>query len=323
MRENSFMKLKLPKSFVSLLHRFKANDNSFHILIYDKSKGMSHVSPIMRGKISFKYEGKKFRPFKFQQVTGNTYRFLRPEDVDEIFRKSSLIIIPPQDKPVNISDFLTYFDKKGIKRPKIMPLCQSCLNENGKLTRFSKGNIYDMYGKEVCHHCASEEIKDEYRRRGIPITSSSRKFYTQLLDKLKKVGDVIGNLWRPIEVSKDPAKTLFDVIPSDPNSSGIGIRSFLKSIGKLNLIDNQLINHFHKIKMNKLLPVQRLAIQEGLLEKRDMLVIAGTSSGKTFIGEIAGLQNWKSHGKKFIFITPLVALSNQKHEYFETDIRIQ
>jgi helicase len=173
-----------------------------------------------------------------------------------------------------------------------------------------------MYHKKVCRLCATEEIKDEYKRRGIPLTASASKYFTSLLSRSKSVQDVIANLWQPVELSRDPEKTLFDIIPADSNSEGIPIRTYLESVNKQNLLDSELVEHFNRVGHGKLLPVQRLAIDEGLLDRRDQLVIAGTSSGKTFVGELAGIQNWKSHNKKFIFVTPLVALSNQKYETF-------
>jgi len=230
---------------------------------------------------------------------------------------ADLIVMLPKDKPENLGDYLDYFEKKNIDTPKIMPVCITCIREHKRLTRLKKSTTYEMYHKKVCRHCASEEIKDEYKRRGIPLTSSARRYYTKLLTRLKSVQDVIANLWRPVEISKDPTKTLFDTIPADDDAGGVPIHKYLQDIGKANLLDKDLIDHFTTIGMGELLPVQRLAIENGLLERRDQLVIAGTSSGKTFVGELAGLQNWKSHNKKFIFATPLVALSNQKYESFK------
>ena len=66
----------------------------------------------------------------------------------------------------------------------------------------------------------------------------------------------------------------------------------------------------------KLLPVQILAIKEGLLKREDMLVVSATGSGKTLVGELAGITQ-ALKGKKFVFLTPLVALANQKYRDFK------
>jgi helicase len=66
----------------------------------------------------------------------------------------------------------------------------------------------------------------------------------------------------------------------------------------------------------KLLPVQYLAIKEGLLKGEDLLVVSATGSGKTLVGELAGITK-ALKGKKFIFLTALVALANQKYRDFK------
>ena len=66
----------------------------------------------------------------------------------------------------------------------------------------------------------------------------------------------------------------------------------------------------------ELLPVQYLAIKEGLLKGEDLLVVSATGSGKTLVGELAGIAK-ALNGKKFVFLTPLVALANQKYRDFK------
>ncbi len=68
--------------------------------------------------------------------------------------------------------------------------------------------------------------------------------------------------------------------------------------------------------VNELLPVQSLAVKNGLLEGENLLVVSATASGKTLIGELAGVPK-ALRGKKFLFLVPLVALANQKYEDFK------
>jgi helicase len=46
------------------------------------------------------------------------------------------------------------------------------------------------------------------------------------------------------------------------------------------------------------------------------MVVSATASGKTLIGELAGIPR-AMQGQKFIFLTPLVALANQKYRDFK------
>ncbi|WP_243670188.1 DEAD/DEAH box helicase [Methanoculleus chikugoensis] len=67
-----------------------------------------------------------------------------------------------------------------------------------------------------------------------------------------------------------------------------------------------------------LMPVQQLAVQNGLLEGgQHLLVVSATASGKTFIGgEMAGMKNFLEGKGRMLFLVPLVALANQKYQRF-------
>jgi len=67
----------------------------------------------------------------------------------------------------------------------------------------------------------------------------------------------------------------------------------------------------------QLLPVQKLAIEEGLLKGEDLLIVSATASGKTLIGELAGIPK-ALKGKRFLFLTPIVALADQKYHEFKS-----
>ena len=64
------------------------------------------------------------------------------------------------------------------------------------------------------------------------------------------------------------------------------------------------------------MPAQQLAVDAGLLFGKDLLVVAATASGKTFIGEMAGMKNYLAGRGRMLFLVPLVALANQKYERF-------
>ncbi|GAF90424.1 unnamed protein product, partial [marine sediment metagenome] len=65
-----------------------------------------------------------------------------------------------------------------------------------------------------------------------------------------------------------------------------------------------------------LLPVQALAVDAGLLFGENLLVVSATASGKTLIGELAGIPR-ALEGGKFLYLSPLVALANQKYRDFQ------
>ncbi len=65
-----------------------------------------------------------------------------------------------------------------------------------------------------------------------------------------------------------------------------------------------------------LLPVQEAAVQRyGLFEGQSLLISSPTSSGKTFIGEMAAMRATFA-GKRVLYLTPLRALAEEKYQTF-------
>src|SRR3989344_1625264 len=63
-------------------------------------------------------------------------------------------------------------------------------------------------------------------------------------------------------------------------------------------------------------PVQKAALDKGLLDGNNLVVAAPTASGKTLIAEMAILRNFYKGGKT-IYLCPLRALAYEKHEDFK------
>ncbi|NYT19059.1 MAG: DEAD/DEAH box helicase, partial [Methanosarcinales archaeon] len=88
---------------------------------------------------------------------------------------------------------------------------------------------------------------------------------------------------------------------------------------QIRIKDIPLSKKFKQILLKKsdtLLPVQSLSVEKGLLKRKNQLVTSVTATGKTLIGEIAGIENIiRGHGK-MLYLVPLVALANQKYDQF-------
>ena len=66
-----------------------------------------------------------------------------------------------------------------------------------------------------------------------------------------------------------------------------------------------------------LLPLQETAVKRyGLFDAGNLLIQAPTSSGKTFIGEMAAIQTALT-GKKVVYLVPLKALAEEKYRDFK------
>ncbi len=311
------IRINLPKKYLILLRNFNSSKLTNTLFAYDISKKTTNLKPVHEGKISFTYDKQKMRPYRYEEKSGNTYRYLKAKDLIKILANASIIALIPGEKPKNIGEYLEFFNHCKAPKPKIMPVCQICIRDKKLLTKIPVEDKYSIYGKKSCRSCASAEIQHEYVKRGIPITISAKKFYNSQLDRLGEVKKVIEAIWEPIKTSKDQNNSLFDVITADDNLKPVGLRKFLSQNRYKKIFDKDLIDHYYSIGITKLMPVQVKALEGGLMNKEDLLIVAGTSSGKTLVGELAGLQNWKSRNEKFIFVTPLVALTNQKYDSFK------
>jgi helicase len=67
---------------------------------------------------------------------------------------------------------------------------------------------------------------------------------------------------------------------------------------------------------SELNPVQKKALDKGLLSDRNLVIAAPTASGKTLIAEMAALDT-VSKGKKVVYIVPLKALATEKYADFK------
>jgi helicase len=63
------------------------------------------------------------------------------------------------------------------------------------------------------------------------------------------------------------------------------------------------------------LPVQQAAVEAGLFDGAPLLVIAPTSSGKTFLGEMLALARAAS-GSRSIYLVPFKAIAEERYSEF-------
>ncbi|UCD07374.1 MAG: DEAD/DEAH box helicase [Candidatus Aenigmatarchaeota archaeon] len=83
------------------------------------------------------------------------------------------------------------------------------------------------------------------------------------------------------------------------------------------VFDNPAIGKvLEKSGFGELNPVQRKALNKGLLDKNNMVIAAPTASGKTLVAEIAALDTIKEN-KKVVYIVPLRALATEKYQEFK------
>lgn len=69
--------------------------------------------------------------------------------------------------------------------------------------------------------------------------------------------------------------------------------------------------------IEKLRPAQAKAIENGLLDGKNLLVCTPTASGKTLIAELAALKSILDGNGKAVYIVPLKALASEKYRDFK------
>ncbi|WP_405303448.1 DUF5814 domain-containing protein [Methanobrevibacter sp.] len=237
--------------------------------------------------------------YNFKDNSTLNEKLLPPSEVNKLLRSQAVFLATPDEK---VEKFLKSLNIK-VRHTKV---CDYCAYE-GNITVVNSSYSYKYNNQLICKDCALDTIKQEIKLQGF-----DKKIFRNLKSTLEKTNDLEKTL-SVLSPHFDPLKnrklTLFDktrkprhiVPPVDMKRLKIpkDFRDILIDCGN-----------------DKLLPVQYLAIKEGLLKGEDLLVVSATGSGKTLVGELAGITEALS-GKKFIFLTPLVALANQKYRDFK------
>ncbi|WP_414468638.1 DUF5814 domain-containing protein [Methanobacterium sp. ACI-7] len=281
-----------------ILRRNKKNVELFPI---GSSKGAlnSRRKPIFHGNLKLKRVNNKIKPYKFIVKKGDKESLFPPSEAIKILKKQNVYII---DSDPEIEEMLDSLNIK-YKRTRI---CKHC-TMGGHITIINPEVAYQYHKDYICRRCAEEEIKRELKSHSYD--SSAFRNFKKMLDKtgdLNKVLSVFNPNFNPI---KNPDLTLFDKVTVKEDNK----------LSKISIDEINIPKELKKVlkKQGKhLLPVQALALSNGLLEGNNILVVSATASGKTMIGELAGIPN-ALKGKKFIFLTPLVALANQKYRDFK------
>jgi putative ATP-dependent RNA helicase len=179
--------------------------------------------------------------------------------------------------------------------------CRMCLLDE-RYTPLHENNMV-TFGKEerICLDCGRRELRREVSHLG-RLGRDGITHLEDLLNKFRNLDRVLATL-QPEKVTM--ASALFDKLEAHPVMTTAAVdelplpRRFVEASG-----------------VKQLMPAQQLAVEAGLLFGKDLLVVAATASGKTFIGEMAGLKNYLEGRGRMLFLVPLVALANQKYERF-------
>lgn len=240
----------------------------------------------------------KIRPQRFIIQQNNIETLKSPKDVIRTLRKQNVFLATKDEEIESMLNSLNI-------PYKYIDICRHCTFE-GYITILKKSESYKLYGEYICKKCAEKEVKRVMELKGYDKVSYPS--FKKLLNKthnLEKVLQVFDPKFNPI---KHDDLTLYDKIKVKKTK-----------YPKITVNDLKIPKSFKRLlskKVKRLLPVQILALKAGLLEDKNLLVVSATASGKTLVGELAGIPKAMKH-KKLIYLTPLVALANQKYRDFK------
>jgi len=257
---------------------------------------------LLQGRLEVKETGAGPRPARLRTVDGTSEELHSPDRFVELARRADRIHISEQTPEAGREELRALLSGYQLEAT-VVRTCRLCAGE-GRYSPLTSETAIATDHEHVCPDCAREQLDRELAYRG-EITGDAR---ARLEDLLLEVQDLerITNL---LSGELDPDLTKFDEISAtvdDVDPVPVADLDLHPGIGDL------VADRFES-----LLPVQSLAVRNGALAGEDQLVVSATATGKTLVGELAGLDRALSGRGKLLFLVPLVALANQKYEEFE------
>ena len=254
--------------------------------------------PLFYGYLKLRRVDGQVKPYKFI-VKDDKETLLPPGEALKILRKQNVFLAGNDPEAEEMLNSLNIKYRKA-------RICKHCTFE-GYITLIKRDKSYLFHDEYICRVCAEEEIKRELKSRGFDVNTF--KNFKNLLNRIGNLEEVLKIFDPNFNPVKNPQLTLYDKIASKKD----------RSIPKILVNNLDIPSDFKEIllkQVKQLLPVQVLSLDAGLLDGESQLVVAATASGKTLIGELAGVSG-ALENRKFIYLTPLVALANQKYRDFK------
>jgi helicase len=257
---------------------------------------------LLCGRLELKATDAGPRPGRFRVVDGDDEVPRRPEQFVEMARRATRIRISEQTSRAGRAALEAMLDGYQLDATQVRT-CRICAGK-ARYSPLTSETAIESDDEHICPDCAKRELEREADYRGLRSGARDR-----LEELLVDVGDLdrVRNL---LSGQLDPELTKFDEIGATTDEiDAVSVETLPVHPDLLASLEQ----------FDELLPVQSLAVEHGLLEGRDQLVVSATATGKTLIGELAGIDRALQGEGKLLFLVPLVALANQKHQDFTED----
>ncbi len=231
-----------------------------------------------------------------------------------LLKEARFTIIPGDVPDKRLGGMATMYKELQLKEIRKVTFCSLCRSRASRYIALREAEAIPLVkeaNQYACESCGWNVLLSRLEMKGVKITAGLQEILSAKFKKIRnieKIERTFDPKWNPIE---DADYSLYDVcdLVKEPYAP-----VKVKDVA----VDQKLKEAFLAQGIDELLPVQVKAIKAGLLDGKNMLVASSTSSGKTLIGEIAGINNILAKKKgMFVFVVPLVALANQKHKDFK------
>ncbi len=259
---------------------------------------------LFQGKLEVGETSAGPRPKRFRVTDGDSDDHRPPDEFIELARRSENIRISEQTSPAGQTELLGLFDGFQLDAS-IVRTCRYCASR-GRYSPITNETAISSGDDQICRDCAVVELDQELAYHG-GLTAAAKERLIELLYSVQDV-DRITDL---LSGELDPEVTKFDEISAT-----------VEDVDLVRVDSLALHDEFQGLisdRFETLLPVQSLAVQNGLLDGTDQLVVSATATGKTLVGEFAGIDRVLKGKGKMLFLVPLVALANQKFRDFSRD----
>ena len=257
---------------------------------------------VLRGRLELKETSAGPRPGKFRVVVDGEARPRRPEEFVDLARAAGRIRISEQTSTGGRNHLQAMLDGYQLEAVTVRT-CRRCAND-GRYGPITSDSAIEHNDELICRDCARRELERELSYKG--------EFTGAAEGRLEELLYESGDLDRIIDLLQgglDPDLTKYDEVSANVDD--------VSPVRTADLDLHPDLSAHLQGRFEELLPVQSLAVRNGLLDGDDQLVVSATATGKTLVGELAGIDRALKGKGKLLFLVPLVALANQKHEDFE------
>ncbi|AFZ72876.1 DEAD/DEAH box helicase [Natronobacterium gregoryi] len=260
---------------------------------------------LFRAKLGLSETSAGPRPAKFRLKQGSTEEPRQPDEFVELARRAKRIRISEQTSQSAREELMEMFSGYQLEnKAKAVRTCRYCASA-GRYSPITTETAVKDDQDWICQDCARQELERQLTySSGGEVTGTAKERLEELMLEVQDLQRIVNLLQGQL----DPDLTKFDTISATTDEvDPVRVDSLNLHPGLQNLLEDRF---------ETLLPVQSLSVENGLFDGDDQLVVSATATGKTLVGEMAGINRVLNGKGTMLFLVPLVALANQKYEDF-------